>query len=123
MLNARCLPPLHLAPPQVSSDAELLHVSNELIRRDVAHEIKDIGGFNIGRLSQDSKNLFRLIDDEPPSYLKKRNTLVSFISPRYPQSAAGFSVLPSSRIAVIPGGACAGEMKHVACPGHYLTPK
>ena len=94
MLNARCLPPLHLAPPQVSSDAELLHVSNELIRRDVAHEIKDIGGFNIGRLSQDSKNLFRLIDDEPPSYLKKRNTLVSFISPRYPQSAAGFSVLP-----------------------------
>jgi len=81
-------------PYQCPSDAEVLHVANELIRRDVAHEIKDVGGFNLGRLSQDSNNLFRLIDDEPPSYLKKRETLVSFISQRHPQSAKGFSILP-----------------------------
>lgn len=78
---------------QVSSDDQLLHAANELIRRDVVHEINDAVGFCMATLSADGANLFRLIDDEDASYLKKRATLASFISPRHSPSLSsqGFS--------------------------------
>ena len=76
------------------SDEELLHTANELIRQDVVHEIDDACDFNVGTLSEDSKHLFRLIDDESPNYLKRRCTLASFLSPRHSPAAtiAGFRV-------------------------------
>jgi hypothetical protein len=79
---------------QVFSDEELLHTANELIRLDVAHEVNDASDFNAKTLLEDSKHLFRLIDDESPSYLKKRCTLASFLSPRHSPAVAiaGFGV-------------------------------
>ena len=72
-----------------------MHLANELIRRDVIHEINDACGFDVGSLSDDSVNLFRFIDDENPIYFKKRSTLASFISPRYSAAAAGGFVVVS----------------------------
>jgi hypothetical protein len=79
----------------VSADDDLLQLANELIRRDVVHEINDACGFDVSTLSDDSVNLFRFIDDENPIYFKKRSTLASFISPRYSAAAAGGFVVVS----------------------------
>ncbi len=65
------------------SDEQLLHVANELIRLDILHEINDASDFTADTIGENSVHLFRLIDDESPSYLKKRCTLASLLSSRH----------------------------------------
>jgi hypothetical protein len=75
----------------VQSEEELLHVTNELVRHDIAHEINDSSDFTAAAISDGSALLFRLIDHESAAYLRKRCTLASFLSARHVPAIAGQS--------------------------------
>jgi hypothetical protein len=96
---------------QVSTEEQLLQVANELIRRDVLHDINDECGFDAASLSVSAPRRFRLIDDETPSYLKRRATLASFTSPRH--AAALF--VPGFRVVTDHNAKCTCPTIPAAC--------